>query len=223
MTYEQALSMIRRHKLVAILRGVPMELSLEVARALHRGGVRVLEFTFDHAQSAYIEKTAEQVRRVTAAFGDELLVGCGTVLTAGEVRAGQEAGANLMISPNVDSEVIRLTRKLDMVSMPGALTPTEIVNAHALGADVVKLFPAGVLGAGYIRAVRAPLSHIPMSAVGGVSPENVRDFLDAGVCSLGVGGEMVRKADLESGNMEALAQRAQAFVRAVQEWEEAHP
>lgn len=223
MTYEQALSMIRRHKLVAILRGVPMELSLEVARALHCGGVRVLEFTFDHAQSAYIEKTAEQVRRVTAVFGDELLVGCGTVLTAGEVRAGHEAGANLMISPNVDSEVIRLTRKLDMVSMPGALTPTEIVNAHALGADVVKLFPAGVLGTGYIRAVRAPLGHIPMSAVGGVSPENVWDFLDAGVCSLGVGGEMVRKADLESGNMEALAQRAQAFVRAVQEWEEARP
>ncbi len=96
-----------------------------------------------------------------------------------------------VISPNVDYGVIRRTRQLGMVSMPGALTPTEIVAAHGAGADIVKLFPAGTLGVSYIKAVRGPLAYIDMSAVGGVKPENVAEFLDAGVCGFGVGGQLV--------------------------------
>lgn len=219
MTHQQALEMISRHKLIAILRGIPLESSLPVAEALHRGGVRVLEFTFDHDLPDAQQKTCAQVQTICRAFGDELLVGCGTVLTEDEVQAGYDAGARLIISPNTDARVIRRARALDMVSMPGAMTPTEVVAAHEAGADIVKLFPAGALGAGYIKALRAPLRHIPMSAVGGVTPENTGAFLDIGVCGLGVGSEMVSAAAVRSGDMDAITHRAAEFVRAIEAWE----
>lgn len=219
MNHQQALSIIQKYKLVAILRGISIEDSLDVARALYRGGVRVLEFTYDHNLPDYLPKNSEQVRRVCEAFGDELLVGCGTVLTADEVQAGYNAGARLMISPNVDESVIQFSRKLDAISMPGAMTPTEVVNAHNAGADIVKLFPAGALGISYIKALRAPLCHIPMSAVGGVTPETAAAFLDVGVCGLGVGGEMVRKADVERRDWDAITARAAEFVQAIEKWE----
>ena len=108
-----------------------------------------------------------------------------------------------------------------MVSMPGALTPTEIVAAYDMGADIVKLFPAGELGLGYIKAVRGPLKHIPMSAVGGVKPENVKDFLDAGVCGFGVGGQLVLSKAVKSGDDAAIEARAKEFTDAISKWEAA--
>lgn len=109
-----------------------------------------------------------------------------------------------------------------MVSMPGALTPTEIVAAHTMGADIVKLFPAGELGVGYIKAVRGPLGHIPMAAVGGVKPENVGAFLDAGVCGFGVGGQLVLSAAVKNGDDAAIEARAREFTDAIARWEAAH-
>ena len=108
-----------------------------------------------------------------------------------------------------------------MVSMPGALTPTEIVSAYDMGADIVKLFPAGELGLGYIKAVRGPLKHIPMSAVGGVKPENVKDFLNAGVCGFGVGGQLVLSKAVKSGDDAAIEARAKEFTDAIAQWEAA--
>ena len=191
MTHAEVLSRIRKEKLIAILRGVPMDRIDGVVSALVRGGVRVLEFTFDHDQPDCVNANAAKIRYTVEKFGDQVLVGCGTALPVEEVEAAHGAGACLVISPNVDEKVIRRARELDMVSMPGALTPTEVVAAYEMGADIVKLFPAGELGLGYIKAVRGPLKFIPMSAVGGVKPENVKDFLDAGVCGFGVGGQLV--------------------------------
>ena len=221
MTHDEVLARIGQEKLVAILRGVPMERVDGVVGALVRGGVRILEFTFDHAEPDCVAANAAKSRRTARRFGDQVLVGCGTTLTVQEVEAAHEAGACLVISPNVDMAVIRRTRQLDMVSMPGALTPTEIVAAHQMGADIVKLFPAGELGLGYIKAVRGPLSHIPMSAVGGVKPENVSDFLDAGVCGFGVGGQLVLAKAVKSGDDAAIEARARAFTEAIRAWEEA--
>ena len=136
-----------------------------------------------------------------------------------EVEAACDAGACLVISPNVDLGVIRRTRQLGMVSMPGALTPTEIVAAYQAGADIVKLFPAGELGLGYIKAVRGPLGYIPMSAVGGVKPENVKEFLDAGVCGFGVGGQLVLSSAVKSGDDAAIEARAREFTQAIAQWE----
>lgn len=221
MTHEEILSRIREEKLVAILRGVPMARIEGVVGALVRGGVRILEFTFDHDEPDCVAANADKIRRTVERFGDQVLVGCGTALTVEEVEAAHEAGACLVISPNVDMAVIRRSRQLGMVSMPGALTPTEIVAAHQMGADIVKLFPAGELGLGYIKAVRGPLKHIPMTAVGGVKPENVKDYLDAGVCGFGVGGPLVLAAAVKSGDDAAIEARARAFTDAIRAWEAA--
>ena len=220
-THSEALARIKQEKLVAILRGVPMDRIDGVVGALVRGGVRVLEFTFDHAEPDCVKQTAEKIRRTVEKFGDQVLVGCGTTLNVEEVEAAHAAGACLVISPNVDEAVIRRTKELDMVSMPGALTPTEIVAAYEMGADIVKLFPAGELGLGYIKAVRGPLKHIPMSAVGGVKPENVKDFLDAGVCGFGVGGQLVLSKAVKSGDDAAIEARAKEFTDAISKWEAA--
>ena len=218
MTHEQVLARIQEEKLVAILRGVPMDRIDGVVGALVRGGVKVLEFTFDHAEPDCVKANAEKIRRTVEKFGDQVLVGCGTTLTVEEVEAAYNAGACLMISPNVDEAVIRRAKELNMVAMPGALTPTEIVAAYNMGADIVKLFPAGELGLGYIKAVRGPLKHIPMSAVGGVKPENVSEYLDAGVCGFGVGGPLVLAKAVKSGDDAAIEERAKAFTDAIKAW-----
>ena len=218
MTHEEVLSRIQKEKLIAILRGVPMDRIDGVVGALVRGGVRVLEFTFDHDQPDYLAANAAKIRHTVEKFGDQVLVGCGTAITVEEVEAAHDAGACLVISPNVDMAVIRRAKQLDMVSMPGALTPTEVVAAYNMGADIVKLFPAGELGLGYIKAVRGPLGYIPMSAVGGVKPENVGEYLDAGVCGFGVGGPLVLSAAVKSGDDAAIEERAKAFTDAIKAW-----
>ncbi len=190
---------IRKGKIVAILRGVPEEKLGFIAEALQKGGVRAIECTFDH--------TREE--------GPDMDIGAGTVLTPEEVRAAVEAGGRFIISPNVNAGVIGETKRLEAVSIPGALTPTEIVSAWEAGADFVKLFPAGQLGAGYIKAVRAPLKHIPMLAVGGVTPENIPDYLDAGICGFGIGSPLLPKAVIEANNWAAVTERAKRFVEAV--------
>ncbi|MFR0858339.1 MAG: bifunctional 4-hydroxy-2-oxoglutarate aldolase/2-dehydro-3-deoxy-phosphogluconate aldolase [Christensenellales bacterium] len=185
LSHHEALTQIKAAKLVAILRHVPADKLDGVVEALIAGGVRVLEFTLDHDSAECVKENAEKIRHTAEKYGDRVLVGCGTALTVQEVEAACDAGACLVISPNVDYGVIRRTRQLGMVSMPGALTPTEIVAAHGAGADIVKLFPAGTLGVDYIKPVRAAGLY-RLSAVGGVKPENVEQFLDAGVCGFGV-------------------------------------
>lgn len=217
--HDEALAVIRKERLVAILRGVPMERLEGVVSALIAGGVRVLEFTFDHNRPGYLEENAAKIRHAVECYGHQVIVGCGTALSVQEVQAAKEAGASLVISPDVNLNVIREARKLGMVSMPGALTPTEMVTAWDAGADIVKLFPAGELGIGYIKAVRGPLCHIPMSAVGGVKPENVKDFLNAGVCGFGVGGQLVLGSAVRSGDNAAIEARAHAFTQAIAAWE----
>ena len=219
LSHHEALTRIKAARLVAILRHVPMEKLDGVVEALMAGGVRVLEFTFDHDRADCVKENAEKIRHTVEKYGDRVLVGCGTALTVQEVEAAGDAGACLVISPNVDVSVIAKTKALGAISMPGALTPTEIVMAYNAGADIVKLFPAGTLGVPYIKAVRGPLGYIPMSAVGGVRPETIADFLNAGVCGFGVGGELVKKEFVRSGDMNALTSRAQKFVHAIEQWE----
>ena len=134
LSHYEALTRIKAAKLVAILRHVPTEKLDGVVEALIAGGVRVLEFTFDHDRADCVKENAEKIRHTVEKYGDRVLVGCGTALTVQEVEAAGDAGACLVISPNVDYGVIRRTRQLGMVSMPGALTPTEIVAAHGAGA-----------------------------------------------------------------------------------------
>ena len=146
-----------------------------------------------------------------------MFVGAGTVTTTELVELTAKAGGKFIISPDTNPDVIRRTRELDMVSMPGALTPTEIMTAHRAGADYVKLFPAGDLGPNYVKAVRAPISHVKMTAVGGINEKNMADFLKAGVCGFGIGGNLANKAWIEAGEFDKITETARAMVAVVKE------
>lgn len=207
--------MIQKEKLVAILRDIPQEKTLPLVEALYKGGVRILEFTFDHLYPNYMEDTLSKLRAAREAFGKEMLLGCGTVLTLEEADAAAVSGAQLIVSPHADVRLIAHTKRKNIISMPGAFTPTEIVAAYQAGADFVKLFPAGELGIDYIKAVRAPLPHIPMMAVGGVSPQNVGAFLRAGAAGFGVGSYLSQSDLIAAGDYDTIQKRALAFTQAI--------
>lgn len=220
--HDEILNAIIQARLVAIIRGVPRNKIEGIVEALISGGVRILEFTFEHNKEDYLEENADKIRRTVEQYGEQVIVGCGTALYPHEVETAYGAGARLVISPNVNVDVIRRTKEFGMVSMPGALSVTEIVSAWDAGADIVKLFPAGELGLGYVKAIRGPLCHIPMSAVGGVTPETVAEFLDAGVEVLGVGGQLILSNAVKTNDFSAIERRALAFTDAIAGWEDAH-
>ena len=202
-------------KLIAIFRKVPEDRLVAAAEALVRGGVRVMEITFDHGREDCLGALVRQVRMLKDALGDGVSVGAGTVLTAQEVEIAAGAGAELIVSPNADANVIRRTKELGLVSCPGAMTPTEIVAAHQAGADFVKLFPAEQLGVPFIKAVRGPLGHIPLLAVGGADEKNAGEFIRAGACGIGVGGKLVRADLIAAGDWAALEALAREFTKAL--------
>lgn len=186
------LNTIREEKIITIIRGVKESQMLPLLHAMYDGGIRLAELTFDPLEETPNELTANLVRAAKKEFGDRMHIGVGTVLTTRQVELAASAGAEFAISPNVDPGIITHCRIYDMVSIPGALTPTEIVNAYNAGADIIKLFPADTMGIPYIKAVRAPLRHIPMLAVGGVSVENLPAVLATGVWGVGIGSGVVR-------------------------------
>ena len=189
---EHVISAIRQHKLIAIVRGLSEDELLKAAEALLGGGVRLLEVTFDQSGKIPDSVTANNIRLLKQTFDGKLLIGAGTVMSENQVLAAKEAGAEYIISPDVNEAVIKKTKELGLVSIPGALTPSEIVHAYNSGADVIKLFPSDTMGIPYIKAVRAPLRHIPMLAVGGVSVSNLADVLATGVWGVGIGSGVVR-------------------------------
>lgn len=205
------------HGFIAILRRVPSERAEPVAQALLNAGIRALEFTFDHTEDNCVAATHEKIARVKRAFGDALVLGAGTVLTEEEVDAARDAGAALIISPDTNRAVIERTKRQGMLSLPGALTPTEIVSAHRWGADVIKVFPAGEMGLAYFKALMGPLKHIPMAAVGGITPDNLADFWAAGACCFGVSSAMVPAVAVRSGDYRAIERAAARFVAALRE------
>ena len=205
-------ALLHQKKLISIVRGVPTEKIVKVADAIYRGGFRFLEITFDQSGKIPNEVTAEQIRVVREAFEGRLHVGAGTVMTEKQLELAIAAGAEYIISPNVDVDIIRATKAAGLLSIPGAFTPSEIATAHRAGADFVKIFPADCFDLHYFKAIRAPLNHIPLLAVSGVSPDNLGDYLNAGMAGAGIGSVLVKKEDVASENYDAIAQRAARYV-----------
>ena len=174
---DQVIQKIEEEKIIAIVRGVGPEQCMKVADALYAGGIRLMEITYNQKDPASFQATADAISAITNAYEGRMFVGAGTVTTSELVELTAKASGKFIISPDTNADVIRRTRELDMVSMPGALTPTEIMTAHRAGADYVKLFPAGDLGPNYVKAVRAPISHVKMTAVGGINEKNMLDYL----------------------------------------------
>ena len=207
------LDFIKKHKLVAIARKIAPVSIVRAAQAVYSGGIRCLEITFDQASLSCIEDTAFSIASVKKALGDDVCVGAGTVVTIEQVKAAHEAGADFVLSPDTNPLVIAETKKLGMISVPGAMTPTEIMYAYNSGADIVKVFPAGFLGLDYYKAVRAPINHVPLMAVGGIDETNVASFFEAGYCSCGIGSNIMKNALIEAGSYEALTLLAEKFVK----------
>ena len=207
---------VRTGRLIAIVRGLDGRHIPGLAGALLAGGISMLEIAFDQTRPDSWKETGEAIKCVSREFGGRILVGAGTVMTAKQLEVACDAGAGYIISPDVNTEIIRETKRLGLVSFPGAFTPTECVTAYNAGADAVKLFPAGRLGADYIKAIRAPLSHIPMLAVGGVSQKNAADFIKAGCIGLGVGGMLVNREWAANGEYDKITALAREYVKAVE-------
>lgn len=212
---EDTIACIQQERVIAILRGVTGERCIRTAEALYAGGIRLMEMTFDQTSPESVRASAEAIAAVSRMFRDRVLTGAGTVITAEQAELAASVGAQYIISPDVNREVIRRTRELDMVSIPGAMTPTEILDAYRGGADFVKLFPSANLGTGYIRAIRAPLSHVKILAVGGVDESNAAEFLRAGITGLGVGGKLVNRQWIEAGAYDKITEAAQRLMEAV--------
>ena len=203
--------MIEDGKIIAIIRRLYGDTLIRLAEALNEGGIKVIEVTFDQADPECLSKTSEAISRLSRTFGDSMLYGAGTVLNTEQVETARQAGARYIVSPNVSPEVIRLTKSLGLISIPGAMTPSEILHAHDCGADYVKIFPAGELGLPYIKAVRAPISHVKFVAAGGVNEQNLGDFLNAGYTAAAVSGRLTDSAVIEAGDFDEITRRARAF------------
>ncbi len=199
-------------KIVAIVRGVYGEDAVGLAKALYAGGIELLEVTFDQSKPESLNRTSDTVKMLCQELGDKMYFGAGTVTTIEMLNLAKEAGASFIVSPDFNPEVIKATVEAGMVSMPGAMTPTEILTAYRAGADFVKVFPTAGLGSSYIKAVRGPLNHIRLLAVGGVNEKNIAEFLAAGCVGAGVGGNLVNKTWIANGEWDKITALAKEFI-----------
>lgn len=213
---EKVLEQIKKDRLIAIARGISSQMIAEIAKALFEGGITCIEVAFQHESKESIKETLRCICRLKEELGDKLCVGAGTVMTAEQVREAVQAGAEYMISPGADRAVIEATKKYEKIAIPGALTPSEIANAWTWGADLVKVFPAGQLGSAYIKAVKAPLSHIPLLAVGGIKAENCADFIHAGAAGVGCGGNLVSEKLASAGRFEEIRDNARRYMEVLE-------
>lgn len=196
--------------IITIIRGLSPDCAEKTVEAIHAGGLHLAEITFD--QTAPPKVTADIIRTLSRQFEGKVLIGAGTVMTLEQLHAAYNAGAAYIISPNADSSVIRETKRLGLLSMPGAYTATEVARCYAEGADIVKVFPSDSAGPGYIKALRGPLHHIPLAAVGGVNLDNIRDFFDAGACCVGIGSNIVSKQAVQAGDFDRIRLLAAAYA-----------
>ena len=199
-------------KIVVIVRGVESEKLIPLAEAIYDGGIRLMEITYSADGKISDEETAKNIKMLAEHFADRMYIGAGTVLTTKQVELTKNAGGRFIISPDTNKEVIQKTKELDMISMPGALTPSEIQAAHIYGADFVKLFPINTMGVDYVKAVKAPLSHINLLAVGGVNENNMTDYLKAGVCGFGIGSNIIDKKKIEEEDYSQITELAKKFT-----------
>lgn len=207
---------IEKARVIAIIRGVESSAMLKLAHALYDGGIRFMEVTFDHKTMDFC-KTASAIEALKKEFGDEFGVGAGTVTSVELVHTAKNSGAQYIISPDCNTEVIKETKKLGLVSIPGAMTPSEILQAHSAGADFVKVFPSGCLGLEYIKALKGPIPHVRLLAVGGINAENVGAFIKAGCVGAGIGGKLANLKLIEENRFDAITASAKEIIKAVME------
>jgi 2-dehydro-3-deoxyphosphogluconate aldolase/(4S)-4-hydroxy-2-oxoglutarate aldolase len=211
MSKEHDLQRVLECGIVAVVRSPDSQQLVDAARALADGGVTVIEITMS------VPGALDVVRQVRQALGDRILLGAGTILDPETARAALLAGAEYIVAPTLNLDVIRLCQRYDKLVMPGAFTPTEILTAWEAGADIVKVFPADVVGPAFFKALRGPLPQVRLMPTGGVDLNTAADFLKAGACCLGVGGQLVEPKAVAERNFDRIRDLARQYIAAVKQ------
>lgn len=196
---------------VAIIRAPSGELLVDVSKAIYAGGLDVIEVTFT------VPGVLDILAQVKRELGDKILLGAGTVLDAETARAAILAGAEFIVTPTVNTEVIELCNRYDKLIMTGALTPTEVLTAWEAGADIIKIFPAFVGGPEYLKALHGPLPQIPLMPTGGVDLETLPAFLQSGACAVGLGSSLVTKQMVAEGDLEGIQKLTTEYMNKIAE------
>ena len=211
MNKSEVLKQIKDVGIIPVVRATTADEATRAIDAIREGGIAVLEITMT------VPGAVGVIEQVAARFGNDALVGAGTVLDAETAKSCISAGAQFIVSPALNMETIAYCREQDVAVMPGALTPTEVVQAWNAGADFVKVFPAGAVGgASYIKALKAPLPQIELVPTGGVSLKTAADFIKAGAAALGVGADLVDIKAIREGQSALITERAKQFIEIIQ-------
>ncbi len=214
MTNTQRMERIESEKIIAIARGVDPTKAAELAKALYAGGISVLEFPFD-MKDVESRNADKAIAAAVEAMGDKMIIGCGTASYVELVDRAHAAGASFIISADTNVDVIKRTKELGLISIPGVATGTDVMKSYRAGADYAKLFPAGELGLGYLKALKGPFGHVKYMAVGGVGLENIGDFIKAGCVGVGIGGALVDNKKIAAGEFDDITALARKYVEAV--------
>jgi 2-dehydro-3-deoxyphosphogluconate aldolase/(4S)-4-hydroxy-2-oxoglutarate aldolase len=207
---ETTAQIIERIGLIPVLRARNAAQAHAVVKAMIAGGVSIVEVTMT------VPGAVDLLKELRNEYGAKLLLGSGTVTTAAQAEATIEAGAEFVVSPSTHLEVIALTKARKIISIPGALTPTEVITAWNAGADYVKIFPCSSMGgASYLKSLLAPFPHIKLIPTGGVTLETAESFLRAGARALGVGSDLVNLAAIDAGTPETITETARAYLKAI--------
>ncbi|MGA2070994.1 MAG: bifunctional 4-hydroxy-2-oxoglutarate aldolase/2-dehydro-3-deoxy-phosphogluconate aldolase [Sedimentisphaerales bacterium] len=207
MKAEQVYKLIRKEKIIVIARGVKKNQIINLAEALLAGGIKMLEVTCN------TNGVFEMIKLLREKMAGKMCIGAGTVITTDLCKRAIEAGAEFMIAPDTNTDVIDYCVKHDVAILPGAATATEILTAKRHGAKMVKIFPALALGVNYIKALRGPIDDVDFVVVDGVRPENMAEFFAVGCVAIGVGASVVRKEYIEKGDWKAITETARRYVK----------
>ncbi len=210
MNKSEVLEKVKSLGLLAVIRGPSAELTVQMVEALVQGGVTGIEITYSTPNAEEVVKT------LSSKFGDSILLGMGTLTKPEQAASAKAAGAHFLVSPICEAELVKAMVDSGLVTMAGALTPTEVFQAYSLGVDVVKVFPGSLGGPAYIKALKGPFPYIPMMPTGGVSATNAKDWFAAGVVAVGAGSELCPPALAKEGKFAEISHNAAEFVKIIQ-------
>ena len=199
-------------KVIVVCRGIAEEEIVNVAKALYDGGIRFMEVPFNQADPSTFTETASKIKAVKNALGDKMHVGAGTVITMEQFCLAEKAGAEIIVSPTMEEDIITATKKAGLISMPGCTTPSEMTKAYKLGADLIKLFPASMVNLKVIKEICVPLNHLPLVCFGGVSAENIKEVLETGVVGVGMASSILDKQALKDKDYAKITALAKSVI-----------
>jgi 2-dehydro-3-deoxyphosphogluconate aldolase / (4S)-4-hydroxy-2-oxoglutarate aldolase len=210
MNKQVVLEKVKQLGLLAVIRGPSVDLTVQMVGALIKGGVLGIEITYSTPNAEEVVKT------LAAQYGDQIVLGMGTLTKPEQAESAIKAGANYLVSPISEPVLIKTMVDTGLLTMAGALTPTEVYQVYSLGTDVVKIFPGSLGGPAYIKALKGPFPYIPMMPTGGVSANNVADWFKAGVVAVGAGSELCPPELAKAGRFAEITQKAAEFVKIIQ-------